>query len=46
MWHKCSNIGKQLFLVEMLGEDEDKRELDVIDTFAGEIKFEGVKMTP
>ena len=44
--HKCSSSGKQLFLVEVLGEEEEENEHQGVDTFAGEMEFEGVKMVP
>ena len=41
--HKCSSTGNQLFLVEVLGDEEETEEEDI---FNGEVDFEGEDMTP
>ena len=42
--HKCSNTGKQLFLVEVLGDEEGVADEEVV--FNGEVEFEAEELTP
>ena len=44
--HKCSSVGKQLFLVEVLGEEDEEGETTGTKPFAGEMEFEGAEVTP
>jgi len=44
--HRRSSSGKQLFSVEVLGEEEEENEHQGVDTFTGEIEFEGAEMLP
>ena len=41
--HKCNSTGKQLFLVEVLGDEEETEEDGI---FNGEAEFEGEELTP